>query len=57
MEASKKLRSLVTVVSPNLPDRAVYPERIYNLITLLVALGLLYGIVRFVIATVEDHRD
>ncbi|AUA57985.1 ABC transporter permease [Achromobacter spanius] len=57
MEASKKLRSLVTVVSPNLPDRAVYPERIYNLITLLVALGLLYGIARFVIATVEDHRD
>lgn len=57
IEASKKLRSLVTVVSPNLPDRAVYPERIYNLITLLLALLLLYGIVRFVIATVEDHRD
>ncbi|MDH2050035.1 ABC transporter permease [Achromobacter marplatensis] len=57
IEASKKLRSLVTVVSPNLPDRAVYPERIYNLITLLLALVLLYGIVRFVIATVEDHRD
>ncbi|CUI66367.1 Vi polysaccharide export inner membrane protein VexD [Achromobacter kerstersii] len=57
IEASKKLRSLVTVVSPNLPDKAIYPERIYNLITLLLALILTYGIVRFVIATVDDHRD
>jgi capsular polysaccharide transport system permease protein len=57
IEASKKLRSLVTVVSPNMPDRALYPERLYSLITLLVALLLFYGIARFVIATIEDHRD
>lgn len=57
IEASKKLRSLVTVVSPNLPGRAVYPERIYNLITLFVALLIIYGIARFIIATIEDHRD
>lgn len=57
IEASKKLRSLVTVVSPNMPDRAVYPERVYNLITLFAALLLFYGIARFVIATIEDHRD
>jgi len=57
IEASKKLRSLVTVVSPNAPDKAIYPERIYNLVTLFIALLLLYGIARFVIATIEDHRD
>ncbi len=57
IEASKKLRSLVTVVSPNLPDRAIYPQRIYNLITLFIVLLLFYGIARFVIATIEDHRD
>lgn len=57
IEASKKLRSLVTVVSPNVPDKAIYPERIYNLITVLIALALIYGIVRFVVATIEDHRD
>ena len=57
IEASKKLRSLVTVVSPNLPDKAIYPEKIYNLITLFIALLLMYGIVRFVVATIEDHRD
>lgn len=57
IEASKKLRSLVTVVSPNLPERATYPDRSYNLITLLIALVVIYGIARFIIATVEDHRD
>jgi len=57
IEASKKLRSLVTVVSPNTPVIALYPERIYNLITLLIGLLLFYGIARFVIATIEDHRD
>jgi len=57
MEASKKLRSLVTVVSPNTPVLALYPERVYNLVTLLAGLLLFYGIARFVIATIEDHRD
>ncbi len=57
IEASKKLRSLVTVVSPNTPVIAIYPARIYNLITLLIVLLLLYGIARFVIATIQDYRD
>ena len=57
IEAAKKLRSLVVVVSPNLPDMPLYPKRIYDLITVFVGLILAYGIVRFVIATIEDHRD
>ncbi|CAB3626834.1 hypothetical protein LMG3431_00405 [Achromobacter pestifer] len=57
IEASKKLRSLVTVVSPNMPDKATYPDRLYNLFTLLLLLMLFYGIARFVIATIEDHQD
>jgi len=57
VEASKKLRSLVTIVSPNTPVAAIYPERAYNLITLFIGLILLYAIVRFVIATIDDHRD
>lgn len=57
IEASKKIRSLVTIVSPNLAQQAIYPERLYNLATLFVLLLLLYGVARFVIATIEDHRD
>lgn len=57
VEASKKIRTLVTVVSPNMPDLALYPERLYNLATILLGLLMLYGISRFLIASIEDHRD
>lgn len=57
IEASKKIRSLVTVVGPNKPEESLYPRRIYNLVTIFICLMLLYGIVRFIIATIEDHRD
>lgn len=57
VEASKKIRTLVTVVSPNIPELALYPERIYNLATILLGLLMLYGITRFLIASIEDHRD
>jgi len=57
VEASKKIRTLVTVVSPNEPEMALYPERLYNLATILLGLLMLYGITRFLIASIEDHRD
>ena len=57
IEASKKIRTLVTVVSPNTPEVAIYPQRWYNLATIFMALLMLYGITRFLIASIEDHRD
>jgi len=57
IEINKKFRSLAVVVSPNLPDSAIYPDRIYNLLTALIALLALLGIVQFVVATIEDHMD
>jgi capsular polysaccharide transport system permease protein len=57
VEASKKIRSLVRVVTPNMPEAAVYPRRLYGLFTLFIGLLLVYGITRFVVATIKDHRD
>lgn len=57
IEASKKIRTLVTVVTPNTPELPLYPERLYNIITILLGLLMLYGITRFLIASIEDHRD
>ncbi|MDN7655005.1 ABC transporter permease [Burkholderia multivorans] len=57
IEATKKLRSLVIVVSPNMPDEALFPRRAYSLLTVLILLLLIYGITQFVIATINDHRD
>jgi capsular polysaccharide transport system permease protein len=57
IEASKKIRTLVVVTNPNLPDDATYPRVAYNLITLTLGLLAIYGIVRFVVATINDHKD
>lgn len=57
IEATKQLRALLVIVHPNLPDEPTYPTPIYNLIALLLGLLMLYGIFRFLIATIEDHRD
>lgn len=57
IEASRKLKSVVVVESPTRPEIAIYPRRLYNLLTLAIALMLLYGIIRLAIATVRDHQD
>ncbi|MCU1750291.1 ABC transporter permease [Pseudomonas sp. 6D_7.1_Bac1] len=57
VEASKKIRTLVTVVSANTPQIALYPQRVYNVLTILMVLFIVYGITRFVIASIEDHRE
>ena len=45
------------VESPTLPELPEYPRRIYTLVALSLALGLLYGIARLVVATIEDHQQ
>jgi len=57
VEATRKLKSLILVDSPRLPEAAQYPRRAYTLFALFVALGLLYGIVRLIVATIEDHLE
>jgi capsular polysaccharide transport system permease protein len=57
IESTRKLKSLVLVESPALPESGIYPRRLYTMITLLLALTLIYGIVRLVIATIEDHTE
>ena len=57
IEATKQLRALLVIVQPNLPDEPSYPERLYNLVALLLGLLMLYGIFRFIAATIDDHRD
>ena len=57
IESTRKLKSLVLVETPALPETAEYPRRIYTLFALLMGLFLVYGIVRLVIATIEDHLE
>jgi capsular polysaccharide transport system permease protein len=57
VESTRKLKSLVLVESPAVPESPEYPRRIYTLVALSLALGLLYGIARLVVATIEDHQQ
>ena len=57
IESTRKLKSLVLVESPALPESETYPRRIYTMIALFLALTLLYGIARLVVATIEDHME
>jgi capsular polysaccharide transport system permease protein len=57
IESTRKLKSLVLVESPALPESAEYPRRFYTLLALLLGLTLLYGIGRLIVATIEDHLE
>ena len=57
IESTRKLKSLVLVESPVVPESAEYPRRVYSLLALLMGLTLLYGIGRLIVATIEDHLE
>lgn len=57
IESTRKLKSLVLVESPALPESAEYPRRAYTLFALLMGLTLLYAIGRLIVATIEDHME
>jgi len=57
IESYKKLKHLVVVESPQLPDEALEPRKLYNIVSLFVALTLAYGIITMIIATIREHRD
>lgn len=57
IDSTRKLKSVVLVESPPLPESAKYPRRLYTLVALLMGLTLLYGIGRLVVATIEDHLE
>jgi len=57
IESTRKLKSLVLVESPALPETAEYPRRFYTLFALLMGLVLIYGIGRLIVATIEDHLE
>jgi len=38
-------------------ESAVYPARLYDFLTVLALCGMLFSIVRLVIATIREHQD
>lgn len=57
IEATRKLKNLITVEPPTLPESAEYPLVGYNLTTLITICVLLFAILRLVFAIVREHQD
>jgi capsular polysaccharide transport system permease protein len=57
LESIRKIKSLVLVASPTLPEEPAYPKRGYDLLALVLGFALVFGIVRLLVATIEDHLD
>lgn len=57
VEAYRKIKHLLVISQPTLADKAEYPRRLYNLVTVGVLLCLFYGLVVMGLATLREHQD
>ncbi len=57
IEALKKMKTVVVMEPPTLPDMAQYPRRLIDWLTALAVFGLVFAIVRLVHATIREHQD
>ena len=55
--AIKKVKHLVRVSGPTLPDSSELPKRGFSMITFVVVFNILYLIGKLIVATVRDHQD
>ncbi|WP_267523143.1 capsule biosynthesis protein [Campylobacter sp. MG1] len=56
LEASKKLKQLIIISKPNISDIPTYPNTIYNTLSILFILSLIFGIFKFSLSILEEHK-
>lgn len=56
IEAARKIKQLVVIQNPDLPQSAEYPKRIYSVITAFMILSLIFGIIKFIKMIIEEHK-
>ncbi|MBE9553849.1 MAG: capsular biosynthesis protein [Proteobacteria bacterium] len=57
IEASRKVKSLVIISRPNLPDEALYPDRSYILATAAAFLLMGFAIFSVILAAIREHME
>jgi len=57
VEATRTLKKVSVLQSPNLPEYALEPRRLHNSIVFLIVSLLLAGLLNLVIIIIRDHRD
>lgn len=56
-ESLRKLKALVVLEPPTLPDLAIYPRRLYDFLTCVVGFLMMFTVIKLLIATVREHQD
>lgn len=56
VEASRKLKNLAIIASPNLPEEPLYPRKAYNLSIATILILLFYGILKIILGIIKEHR-
>ncbi|TQR34393.1 capsule biosynthesis protein [Campylobacter sp. MIT 99-7217] len=56
IETIRKIKHLVIVQAPTLPQSAEYPKKIYNIITIFVVLSLVFGVLKLIRTIIEEHK-
>lgn len=57
LDAARKVKHLVSLSAPSLPDADERPRVAYWTLTAFVLLNLVYFVVGLIVATIEDHRE
>jgi capsular polysaccharide transport system permease protein len=57
IDAARKIKNLVVLASPHLPERSDWQRQLLNFVTLLIVTILLYGLIKLTWAVIEDHRE
>lgn len=57
LETARKVKYLVSLSPPSLPDAAEHPRVGYRTGTVFVLLNLVYFVIGLIIATIRDHRE
>ncbi|MCS7231517.1 MAG: capsule biosynthesis protein [Elusimicrobiota bacterium] len=55
VEASRKIKTLMIIQAPNLPEEALYPKRGYMIFLSLILSLLTYGIAVLVVGIIKEH--
>lgn len=56
-EAMRTMKRVSVLQSPTLPEYALQPQRLYNIVVSVLMIALLAGVLQLVGAIIRDHRD
>jgi capsular polysaccharide transport system permease protein len=57
IQATQNAKNFIIITQPTLSDDYTSPNKVKNIITLLMVLFMIYGIISMIYAIIKDHRD